>query len=63
MPFTLELADCLRVRVNHPEFMSHRPGARTDAVSIPEGYHKIIDVMLLVAIDFGGSKGRRRRAG
>jgi hypothetical protein len=64
-PFTLELADGQRVPVPHPEFMTSAPKSRTIAVFTPRGMHKIIDLLMVVAIDFqkkqaGRRNGRRR---
>lgn len=59
-PFTLELADGQRIPVPHPEFMTSAPKTRTFAVVTPERTHKIIDLLMVVAIDFSNSRSTRR---
>ena len=59
-PFTLELADGQRIAVPHPEFMTSAPKSRTFAVYTAQGAHKIIDLLMVVAINFeNGSRSRR----
>jgi hypothetical protein len=59
-PFTLELADGQRIPVPHPEFMTSAPKSRTIAVFTPRGTHKIIDLLMVVAIDFQNRQAGRR---
>jgi len=60
-PFTLELANGGEVHVPHPEFLSYFPRGRTIAVAISEDVIKIVDIMLVAAIQVGNDKARRKR--
>ena len=60
--FTLHLADGNEVRVPHPEFIWFHPkNARTAIVGLPNGAFKIIDLLLVVSIEVGNGKARRRK--
>jgi len=59
-PFTLELADGQKIPVPDPEFMTSAPKNRSIAVATPDGTHKIIDLLMVVAIDFPNGQNRRR---
>ncbi len=50
-PFVLRLANGEEVRVPHPDFIAHRPAGRTAAVEMPNDTTKIIDLLLVVALD------------
>lgn len=62
-PFTLELADGQKVPVPHPEFMTSAPKSRSVAVYTPRGAHKIIDLLMVVAIEFRNGQRRPRGGG
>ncbi len=60
-PFTLQLAEGTRVHVPHPEFLSCSRTGRTIAVAGSDDVIKIVDVMLVTAIEVGDRKLRRRQ--
>jgi hypothetical protein len=60
-PFSLALADGTRVRVPHPEFMAFSRTGRTVSVATTGSILKIIDVMLVTAIDVEEGRPRQRR--
>ena len=61
-PFTLHLADGRPIRVPHPEFLAYfSPRARTVSVAISEHAFEIIDLLLVVSIELGNGKPRRRK--
>ena len=61
-PFSLSLADGREVRVGHPEFMAIPPGAaRTFMVTGPGEDHRIIDLLLVVSIDYIDRQARSKR--
>ncbi len=61
-PFTLQLADGDRIRVPHPEFLWLMPSGRTLHVALAGDDFKIVDLLLVTAIEVGnGSKSRGRR--
>lgn len=61
-PYALQLADGTRVDVRHPELVAIAPGGRTFAVATSDDAFKIIDLLLVAAIDVGnGVKKSRRR--
>ena len=64
VPFVLLLADGQEVWVDHPECLSFRPEKpRTIAVALPNSAFKIIDLLMVVALEVGKKKTRRRRQG
>jgi len=57
MPFSLQLADGRQIGVDHPECLSFHPEKpRTIAVALPNSAFKIIDLLLVVALEVGGGK-------
>ena len=61
--FTLRLADQRALHVPHPEYIAHAPGARTAAVTDEQGAFEIIDLLLVVGIEFqaNGTPGKKKR--
>ena len=60
--FTLLLADGTRVPVPHADFLWMPPTAsRTVFIAAPDGTAKIIDLLLVVAIELGNGKAARKR--
>lgn len=60
-PFRLQLADGDEVQVLHPECLSYFGKGRTIAVAISDEVVKIIDLLLVAAIEVGDGKQRSRR--
>lgn len=60
-PYTLQLADGSEVHVRHPELVAIAPSGRTLAVAASEDAFKIIDLLLVTAIDVDGGPPQRRR--
>jgi hypothetical protein len=60
-PFTLELADGSRVDVPHPELLLITPGGRTVVVATGDDAVKIIDLLLVSAIDVRNGARKRPR--
>ncbi len=52
-PFTLELADGQKVQVPHPEFLAFSRSGRTVFVANEDDAVKIIDLLLVTAIQVG----------
>jgi hypothetical protein len=61
-PFTIVMADGSKYRVPHPEHLAYVNGKRTCAVYTPEGVARILDVLLMTALEPGleRAKGRRK---
>lgn len=60
-PFTLRLADGRGLYVPHPEYVAYSPNGRTAAVVDEDSDFEIIDLLLVVGIDFKpATKGKRR---
>jgi hypothetical protein len=51
LPFVLRVADGQQLRVPHPDFIAHRPGARTAVVWMPDDSIKIVDFLLVGTLD------------
>ncbi len=60
-PFTLQLADGDRVGVPHPEFLMFSRSGRTLFVATEDDSFKVIDLLLVVAVDVGNGRVRRSR--
>ena len=60
-PFALELADGNRVHVPHPEFLAFSRTGRTVSVAGENDAFKIIDLLLVTAIDVSDGKAPRPR--
>jgi hypothetical protein len=60
-PFTLELADGQKVPVPHPEFLAFSRSGRTVFVANENDAFKIIDLLLVTAIQVGNGAARTRR--
>jgi hypothetical protein len=60
-PFTIQLADGDRVRVSHPESLLITPSGRTIVVASSADAVKIIDLLLVAAIEVGNGRPRGRR--
>jgi hypothetical protein len=63
-PFTVHLADGRSLRVRHPELLAFSVSGRTISVAAPDDAFEIVDLLLVVSIDFSrkGSNGRPARA-
>jgi hypothetical protein len=60
--FALRLADGREIRVDHPEFLAIPPDpARTFMVTGPGEDHRIIDLLLVVSLDFIDRQVRQKR--
>ncbi len=59
--FTLEFADGQKVRVPHPEFIGFSRSGRTVFVANDDDAVKIIDLLLVTAIQVGNGATRPRR--
>ncbi|RJP32083.1 MAG: hypothetical protein C4547_14555 [Phycisphaerales bacterium] len=60
-PFTMQLADGSKVHVPHSEFMlPHPKGGRTVAVAMSGDAFKIVDLLLVTAIEVGNGRPARR---
>ena len=53
-PFVLRLADGRSVPVPHPEFLSFNPKGRTAVVMDERDGFSVIDLLLVVSLDFEG---------
>ncbi len=63
-PFTIYLADGRRFHVPHPEFITIPPTAtRTFVVAGPDEDYGIVDLLLVVSLDFENGRVRRQRRG
>ena len=63
-PFILQLANGDSAVVPHPEFIwVHPTDPRTIAVADEDGGVRLIDLLLVVEIQYTTSRHRRRRAG
>lgn len=63
-PFTILTADGGRYRVASREFISIAPKAeRTFVVAHGDEQYTILDLLLVIGLEFGGGNGLRRRAG
>lgn len=60
-PFTLHLADGRVLPVDHPEFLAILPGGRTVIVVLKDGFHQLIDLLLVVSLGFETDRGRAAR--
>jgi hypothetical protein len=62
-PFDIHLADGRTLSVEHPEFLAQSPTGRTFVVAHPDGYHEIVDLLLVVSLEprANGSSRRGRR--
>ena len=61
-PFRLQLADGQEVKVPQPEFLWFHPrGGRTVFVAGTGDNVKIIDLLLVAAIEIGNKRARKRR--
>jgi hypothetical protein len=64
-PFQLRLADSRMLAVPHPEHLAYAPGTRTAAIAQDDGTFEIVDLLLVVGIEFPPApaepQGRRRR--
>jgi hypothetical protein len=49
-PFVIRVADGQQLRVPHPDFITHAPGTRTAAVSLPDGTIEFIDLLLVTGL-------------
>ncbi len=49
-PIVIRVADGQQLRVPHPDFIAHAPGARMAAVSTPDGIFEIIDLLLVTGL-------------
>ncbi|MEX2218175.1 MAG: hypothetical protein WD749_05390 [Phycisphaerales bacterium] len=62
-PFTLHLADSRSVRIPHPDFLYMPPkNPRTIVISTVSGGIRLIDLLMVVEIEFEDSR-RGRKAG
>jgi len=53
-PFVMHLADGRQIAVHHPEFMALSTAGRTIAISQPDGAFEIVDLLLVVSLEFAG---------
>ena len=60
-PYVIQLADGRSLRVDHPEFVAHRPNSRTVAVAVSDNVVESID--LLQVVSFRHANGSRTRRG
>ena len=56
-PFVLRVADGQHLFVPHPDFIAHRPGARTAVVWMPDDSVKVVDLLLVTTLDVAHSAG------
>ena len=53
VPFVLRTADSREVRVPHPEFIAYG-GGRIAVVTTPEDHIEMIDLLLIVSLEYAG---------
>jgi hypothetical protein len=61
MPFVVVMADGSRYKVPHPEHLAYVAGKRTCAVYDEQGVARVLDLLLMTALEPVMS-GKRRRA-
>jgi hypothetical protein len=50
-PFVIRMADGQLFSIPHPDFIMHRPGARTAVVWMPDDSIRIIDLLLVTPLE------------
>jgi hypothetical protein len=50
-PFVIRMADGQVFAIPHPDFIMHRPGARTAVVWMPDDSIRIIDLLLVTTLE------------
>lgn len=64
-PFAFRLADGRSLPVEHPEFCAYVPGGRTAIVLRSDEGYDLVDLLLVVSLEFGATatpKGTRGKA-
>jgi len=60
-PYIIQLADGRSLRVDHPEFVAHRPQGRTIAVAVSDNVIEAIDLLLVVSLRHANGAARPRK--
>ncbi|MFN0017817.1 MAG: hypothetical protein ACKVP0_06125 [Pirellulaceae bacterium] len=60
-PFDIFLADGRSLPVEHPEFLSTTPTARTISVGLSDGTHEVVDLLLVTSLKPRPEKATRTR--
>ena len=63
IPFDIAMADGSRYHVPHPEFLAYAPGSRTCGVYSRKNVIRVLDLLLMTALEPREPKARRRKAG
>lgn len=63
VPFHIVMADGTRYHVPHPEHLAYVHGKRTCAVYGSDGVARILDLLLMTALEPNMFSSRRRKAG